>query len=209
MPESCLRALRPLLMVATTLPLLCLRIPSAESAERPVTWVNRVGVAVSGSTLTKTSSGGGWDAGASSAELLRDGFAYVEFTATETSSYRMLGLSHVDASANYTDFQYAIFLNGPWGLVFVESGQDRGIYVPYVSGDTLRIEVAYGVVTYRRNGAVVCTGAAAPTYPLRIDSSLMTPGATLSDVRTGNITWTGAVGVSVSRSTLVKADAEG
>jgi RHS repeat-associated protein len=52
----------------------------------------------------------------------------------------------------------------------------------YATGDTLRIAVESGVVKYRKNGAVVYTSTATPTYPLLADTSLSTAGSTINNV---------------------------
>jgi hypothetical protein len=49
-------------------------------------------------------------------------------------------------------------------------------------GDILRIEVASGKVIYRKNGTAFYTSAAAPAYPMLVDTSLHSVGATLSHV---------------------------
>ena len=50
-----------------------------------------------------------------------------------------------------------------------------------LSGDRLRVAVESGVVVYSRNGSVFYTSAVAPTYPLLVDTSLHTTGATISN----------------------------
>src|SRR5438094_866384 len=63
-------------------------------ADEPVVWTNIVGASASGNTLTKTATTTAWDSGASSLQVIRDGYGYVEWTATETTTYRIAGLSH-------------------------------------------------------------------------------------------------------------------
>src|SRR5262249_10927285 len=62
-------------------------------------WRNAVGTQVFAGELFKT-AGESWNAGASSSRAINSGF--VEFTASETNSDRMIGLSHVDTDASYT-----------------------------------------------------------------------------------------------------------
>ena len=51
-----------------------------------------------------------------------------------------------------------------------------------------RVAVEGGVVRYRRNGALLYTSAAAPSYPLLVDAALYTQGATLNNAVLGG-TW--------------------
>jgi hypothetical protein len=44
------------------------------------------------------------------------------------------------------------------------------------------VAVESGVVVYSRNGSVFYTSGVAPTYPLLVDTSIHTNGATISNV---------------------------
>jgi YD repeat-containing protein len=86
---------------------------SGGSGPQPVTWTNAVGVTVNGNSLTTT--GNGWNtAGASSSQTIASGDGYMEFTASETTTYRLIGLSNGDTNQNYDDIDYAVYL-GPSG----------------------------------------------------------------------------------------------
>jgi hypothetical protein len=54
---------------------------------------------------------------------------------------------------------------------------------PYASGDRFHVEVVGGVVRYRQNGVLVHTSSRTPVYPLLVDTSLYTPGATVTDAK--------------------------
>jgi hypothetical protein len=144
-------------------------------ADEPVVWTNAVGVSVSGNSLTK-SSATGWTSGAASVNLVRDGYGYVEFIATETSTYREIGLSVGDTNQEHSDIDFGIFL-GPSAFLYVyEAGVFRGNFGTYATGDRLRVEVRYGVVRYRKNGVVFYTSTVAPllrTRRTRADYSLL------------------------------------
>jgi alpha-tubulin suppressor-like RCC1 family protein len=177
-------------------------------ADEPVVWTNAVGVSVSGNSLTK-SSATGWTSGAASVNLIRDGYGYVEFIATETSTYREIGLSVGDTNQEHSDIDFGIFL-GPSAFLYIyEAGVFRGNFGTYATGDRLRVEVRYGVVRYRKNGVVFYTSTVAPHYPMRVDTALYDTGATISNARVGNVTWTGEVGVSVAGTSLTKTGAAG
>ena len=68
--------------------------PPPPPSGAPVVWTALEGVSASGSSLTKTSASG-VNSGAISVEQIPSGDGYVELTASETSTYRMFGLSNV------------------------------------------------------------------------------------------------------------------
>jgi len=117
-----------------------------------VTWQYVVSCDVSGNTLTKT-GGEGWTGGA--------------------SSTRGIGaVGDGDASVDYPDIDYAFFTYPPTGQLMVfENGTFRGQFGAYAPGDGLRIAVEGVVVKYHWNSLNVYTSAAAPTFPLRIDTA--------------------------------------
>ncbi len=174
-----------------------------------VSWINAVGVATPGNSLTKTNASSAWNSGADSAQVLRDGYGFVEFTATETNTARMAGLGVADSNQDYTDLDWGVLLRSDSSLAIYESGVYRGEFGSYAAGDRFRVEVRYGVVRYYRNGALFFTSPVTVRYPTRVDTSLFTPGATLSDVRVGNFVWTDGTGVRISGESLVKTGAAG
>src|SRR5262249_42730032 len=184
-------------------------VPPTEGGDRPVVFTNASGVAVNGNSLTKTAATVAWASGAAGKDVIRDGYGYVEFTATETNTHKALGLSNGDSSRDLGDIDYALYLNDAGAVHVYEAGTYRGTFASYVPGDRMRIEVQYGVVRYRKNGVVLYTSTVSTRYPLRVDTSLYTPGATIADVRFGNVAWANEVNVSVAGSSLAKAGAAG
>lgn len=178
-------------------------------AAEPVVWTNAVGVTVSGNTLTRGSAGMAWNAGASSLNVIRDGSGYVECTVAETNLRRMCGLSYGDTNQDYGDIDFALYADLGGILRVYENSSNPWNSVTYATGDRLRVQVANGVVTYWRNGVLLYTSTKAPRYPLRVDTALYDPGATLQDVVVGSASWTNAVGVAVGRDTLTKTGAAG
>jgi hypothetical protein len=146
-----------------------------------VVWTSMVGVSANGGTLTKTAGTAWGNAGAISSKLLPSGDGYVEFTATETNTYRLLGLSNGNTNQNWDDIDFGIYLYTSNGVQVWEKGVLKGTFTTYVSGDTLRVSVESGVVKYRKNGAVFYTSASTPTYPLLVDTSLYSTGATFTN----------------------------
>ena len=141
-----------------------------------------VGVVATGNSLARTSGTAAWDAGAISVQTLSSGDGQVEFTATETTTNRMLGLGNGDTNQSFTDIEYAIFV-APGGYTVFESGTSKTAAAPYVAGDKFSVGVESGVVKYRRNGVLFYSSLIAPAYPLVVDTTLFTVGATLTDVR--------------------------
>lgn len=156
----------------------------------PIVWASLDNCTDSGGTLTKTGGGAADDAGAiSSQQLIGDG--YVEWTATETNTWRMLGFKD-SVSASYADIPFGIMLlnNGLFNVIetnsFVSSGN------AYSAGDVLKIEIASGVVTYLQNGTLIYTSLIAATFPLYAVARMGGPASTLTDC--------GIYGVQVSVS---------
>ncbi|MCO1498191.1 hypothetical protein, partial [Limosilactobacillus reuteri] len=58
----------------------------------------------------------------------------------------------------------------------------------YVAGDIFRIEIKNGVISYYKNGVIlcgtsVCSHATTPTYPLNFDTSFNGVGATIINAK--------------------------
>ena len=138
-----------------------------------------MGVSVNGNSLTKTAATG-WNAGAASIQSLASGDGYVEFTASETGTYRLLGLSNGNSNVDYTDVDFAIYPAVGGSLFVFEKGVSRGTVGSYVTGDKLQVSVESGVVKYKKNGTTVYTSTATPVFPLLVDAALYTAGSTLN-----------------------------
>jgi PKD repeat protein len=157
--------------------------PTPPSGSVPVTWTNAVQVTATAGSLTRSNTAAGWTAGAVSVQQAFSGNTAVEFTANETNTYRLLGLSNGDSGQNYTDIDFAIYPAAD-GVVYVfEAGVFRGAFGTYQAGDRLAVEVLSGTVRYKKNGTVLFTNSSPSIlYPLRVDTALYTPGATLAGV---------------------------
>jgi len=153
--------------------------------EGVVFWRDVVRAEASGNDLVKTSTLGSWNAGAASIATIPGGDGYVQFTAGEANTAKMAGLSTGNSGQSYTDIDFAISLSDTGGVAVYEGGNGRGSFGPYAAGDVFQVRVTGGVVTYWRNGVSFYTSALAPTYPLLLDTSLKTPGATIFDAAIG------------------------
>ena len=184
--------------------------PSAQN----VVWTNVVGATPSGNNLTRGSDTAGWTAGAISNTEIASGNGYVQFTATETNTYRMCGLSHDNSSENYADIDFAVYLAGNGQFYVYENGTYRGGFGSYSTGDVFTVAPTGGVITYSRNGTIFYTSSATPTLPLFADVSLYSPGATVDNfVISGatasgpsaqNVVWTNVVGATPSGNNLTR-----
>lgn len=145
-------------------------------------WQNAVGVSHPPHELTKTDPLAAWNAGAASVQQIA-GDGYVEFTSAENTTQKMAGLSHGDSARSYKDIDFAVYLRGNRTVGIYEDGIARGSnFTTYAPGDVFRVEAAGGVVTYSKNGVPFFTSPTAPTFPLLVDTSLYTPGATIKAV---------------------------
>ncbi|WP_434419094.1 hypothetical protein [Nannocystis pusilla] len=142
-------------------------------------WRNVRYTEATGDTLRRI-SGVGWNAGASSVEVIGAGDGYVSFTTEEKHLAKMAGLAHADDNQDYTDIDYAFYMRGDGWLEIFEHGSSRGVVGTYEPGDVLRVEVEGEQVRWRKNGVVLHTRVGAPDYPLALDTSLLQPGATIT-----------------------------
>jgi hypothetical protein len=189
------------------------------TAGEAVIWTSLVGVTATGNDLNKTGTLVGWNAGAASTRAIASGGGFVEFIASEKTTQRMLGLSNGDANVTSGDIDFAFSLE-PNGVLSVYEGGVKRATNTYATGNTLRVAIESGAVTYRKNGTLLYTSTVAPTYPLLVDTSLFTAAATLNDaVLSGtlvtansvveDVVWTNLVGVTAAGNDLTKTAAAG
>jgi hypothetical protein len=137
--------------------------------------------------IRKTSGGDNWNGGAASNNLVYDN-GYVEFTASEETIARMLGLSTTNANSSWSSINYAIYLQSNREFNIRESGSGSKIAQQrFYTGDKFRIAVENGVVHYYHNSALVYTSAVPPTLPLRVDLSIYSQNGTFKDVIVRNL----------------------
>jgi len=115
-----------------------------------------------GNSITKSGGCGGCadSSAVSQQQIGPDG--YVEFTASETGSLRVLGLG--DSQTDPAGLLFSIRLQG--STAEVREGDVYKSETAFEAGDVLRISLASGVVTYSRNGRVFFTssGTASPLF---------------------------------------------
>jgi hypothetical protein len=146
-----------------------------------VVWTNAVNATATGNSIQKTGGCDGCeDSGATSAQQFT-GNGYVEFTASETTTQRAIGLSSGNKNTSYADIDFAIALwnsNGGYVEIYENDVYKAGT-VSYSPGDVFRIEVDQGVVRYLKNGSVFYTSQKKPKPTLLADISLRGAGSTL------------------------------
>jgi hypothetical protein len=135
---------------------------------------------VSMNSLSKSQNNGVWDGGAASWNTVSNN-GYFQFTATETTTARMAGLSSGYTGSGYTTIQYAFYLVNGGTLQIYESGANRGSFGTYMTGDVLKIAVENNVVKYYRNGTLLYVSNVAPTLPLLADVSVRDAGGTIGN----------------------------
>ncbi|HMH20966.1 MAG TPA: T9SS type A sorting domain-containing protein, partial [Puia sp.] len=142
---------------------------------------------VSTNSLIKNVSNGNWDGGAASWNTVSNN-GYFQFTATETSTSRMAGLSTSYTSSSYNTIQYAWYLVAGGALQIYESGSSRGGFGTYTTGDLLKITVESNAIRYYKNGALIYVSTIAPTLPLLVDVSVNNTGGTIGNAVVSNYT---------------------
>ena len=154
--------------------------PSPTTVGQFVQWVNGVNVSANGGTLQKTSGCGGCaDAGATSEQQLSSNDGGIQFTASDASTLKFIGLTSGSGSHNPNEIQFALRVQN--GVAEVrESGSYRS-EIRIASGDILGIYILGGSIHYAKNGTVFYSSPTNARYPLRVDTSLYDSGATIND----------------------------
>lgn len=151
--------------------------------DNPIQWQNMAGLAVdySTSSLTKTSTVSGWNAGASTPVFIEAGAnGWVESKPAVVNPF--FGLASADPDAGYTSINYAIYFEAGNQVNIYESGVFKGRLATFTSTDLFRIERINSVVYYKKNGITFYTSATASTGPLLLDTSFHYTGGTLSNI---------------------------
>jgi hypothetical protein len=167
---------------------IALSVVATRASDQAVTWTDMVNVTAGGDVLQKTAGCDGCeDAGAASQFVLAQGDGYVEFTVGETDTFWVGGLSHADADTTIADIDFAFRFNGAGWADVLESGiYQSGGDTPYAAGDVFRVAVVGGKIQYSRNGTLLRESqTASPQYPLLLDVSLGSLGATVRHARIG------------------------
>jgi hypothetical protein len=151
---------------------------SPVTAQTLATWASPVKVIATDGALTKSGGCAGCsDSGAHSmAQLTGDGYAdFVPSVGQEF--YAGLG-TDLSAATSTTSINFAFSFSGSAYEV-----RELGVYKfdgTFVAGDHFTVAVQNGVVVYLKNGTLVYTSRTAPSFPLVLDTSLLSLAASLS-----------------------------
>ncbi|MCA6384615.1 MAG: hypothetical protein IM620_14160, partial [Cytophagales bacterium] len=160
---------------------------ACNTTDEQVVWKNSdlVNTQATGNNLVKVQSNSVWDGGAASWNTVSDN-GYFQFTATETNTLRMAGLSTTNTDANYTTIQYAFYLLNNGTVRIFQSGVDIGAFGTYATNDIFKIAVEANVVKYYRNATLLYISAIAPSLPLLVDVSINSTGGTITNAIVSN-----------------------
>ena len=148
----------------------------------PLRWVFPTGVDILGNSIKKT--GGidrAWDAGATSSQIFYSGDVWVEADADSVSTSRAFGLSHDNPDAGLSGIDYALVLYKDGTIRIYENGFFRGSFGAYRIGDRPRVAAEGGHITYYLNGSPLYRSQQSLEYPLFVDASINTMGASVAD----------------------------
>jgi hypothetical protein len=188
------------------------------SAHRNVAWTKVVNAnVVGGRSLLKTGGCDGCDdAGAVSLQQIVAGDGYAEFTASETTTSRAVGLTTtLNPGTTLASLAFGVYLSSSSGFASV---MEHGLWkadTAYATGDAFRVAVVGNLVRYSKNGRVFHTSSVPPTYPLVVEASLASASATIGDVvvassgSAGDVVSPDSSPRSVVWTTLVNAAASG
>lgn len=161
--------------------------------EATVSWQNLVGVVTEGNDKLIRLQGVGWDAGASSVEVLaanEDG--WLEVTAPLTNTNQIIGFSASDVNQDKNTINYGIYFQQSNYYIYENGIHKKTIYEGSGSnpsplgvnpGDFFKIERIGGVIKYYWNGALLYTSSTNTNDALLIDASLYNVNSSLVNIR--------------------------
>ncbi|WP_303315355.1 hypothetical protein Q4Q34_15445 [Flavivirga abyssicola] len=155
-------------------------------SQQSITWVDIVGLDITGDNIRKTEVGDAWgNGGAASMEVLNSNLdGWVESTVLELDKARMIGFSEMNSDANYTTIDYAIYLRHTGELKVYEKGINKFTAVNnYLSGDKVKVERMGGVINYKINDNIFYTSLITSTTSLLVDISIFDLYGTLNNIK--------------------------
>jgi hypothetical protein len=154
---------------------------ASPTGSQNIVWMALINVSATGNSLRKTAGCDGCDdAGAVSTQSISSGDGYVEFTASETTTYRSVGLSNGNTDTSLGDIDFAILLT-PSGYAEVRENGAWKRDTPYAPGSVFRVAVIGGQIQYSKDGVVFYSSTVRPTYPLLVDTTLFSLNATITN----------------------------
>ncbi|MEO1053052.1 MAG: fibronectin type III domain-containing protein [Bacteroidota bacterium] len=183
-----------------------------------VEWTNVVGADVGDdNVVTKNLAAVGWNAGASSMNVLPlDEDGHIAFTATESNKNKMVGLSNIDLDEGTSTIRYAFFLQQSGIVNIFESGLNKGNFGAYQSGDIFKIAKNEQSIEYYINDVLTYTSTLEVQSPLVVDISLYSPGSSSPSIiatfdssapipnLNSNVTWNNVTGAIVDQNNTLE-----
>ncbi|WP_415842170.1 Ig-like domain repeat protein, partial [Paracidovorax anthurii] len=144
------------------------------------------GVTLIDGTVTKTSGTADWESSIRSTVGVSGG-ASVSFKAGQTNKAIMVGLnSDPGVNDSYLSIDWAIYITYDGAMYAYQNGASVASLGTYTTGDVLSVEYLNGVVSYRKNGAVLRQETANITQPLYLDSSFYGTGGSIAGLKFRN-----------------------
>lgn len=144
--------------------------------------VAQANVVIGPDYVVKTGATGAWDASAYSSEGAANGAVLSCKAATASEEY-VIGLNTDPTTNTHKDsIDYALRLTTGGALYASESGSETNLGT-YAAGDVLQIAYDSKRVTYLKNGNVLRQIAATSGLTLYLDTSLLTQGKRISNIR--------------------------
>ncbi|MGH7294817.1 MAG: hypothetical protein ACRELB_07790, partial [Polyangiaceae bacterium] len=170
----------------------------------PVVWQHLAGLTTSGDDLVKA-GGDGWDTAAMSVASLGAGGTFA-WTSGETTTYKMVGLTHAVTGVGFADIDYGILMGPGGSIAFYEGGSQVGTWIDTVSpGKQLQISVsASGDVTMLNY-----TSPRKARFPLYGVASLYSSGSTVNFAYMTGDNWLSITGVEADGPALTKTGPAG
>ena len=146
-------------------------------------WSALTGVSQNLNTITKNGGTTNWDAGAFSVQsIASDTNGWIEFSAGETNTYKMMGLSATNPNASYASIAYALYFLNDGTVQIYENGAFKGTFGTYNTTDVFRVERVGTTVYYKKNGAAFYPSTITSTGVLYGDCSLYTPNSSIKNI---------------------------
>jgi|GEM_PF-5114461 len=164
-------------------------LPGFGCAQQFVSWTNLQNITNSNNTITKTSGVNGWNAGAESLNKLAFGMdGWVEFTISEITSIKALGISYEPSSSVLKDsikYGFIFTFDGSTRRLKTKKLSDTSFFSTYNANDVFRIEKVGTKIYFLKNTTKIDSASlASNNYSFFIDASIFTLNGAFSGVRT-------------------------
>jgi hypothetical protein len=152
-------------------------------AQEPVTWTQIQNATVSGATLAKSGGCDGCpDSGAVSQQTIAAGDGYVEFTAGQSNALKMIGLSNGNQGTSGAEIKWGVRFDNQLAVASVIESNTYRTDTSYSASDQFRVAIESGAIKYYKNGSLFYTSPTSATYPVLVDTALLSSGSQFSGV---------------------------